>query len=163
MAGRAVLFGLDAKEAQRLLTAACDAEVIEIVDEIEERWEVPRLAELDKAWDALHRCLTDGTLTFGGGDYPLSHAILGGRLLHKGDDYIVSFVDSEQVRDIAYALEPLDERWLRSRFASLVFSDYEGSGSEEDIAYTLTYLPELQDFYRDAAHAGRPAIFTVDR
>ncbi|MFE5325449.1 YfbM family protein [Embleya sp. NPDC056575] len=164
MAGRAVIFALDAKDAQRLLAAGNDGEVMDLIEEIEEgTWDREQHVDLDKSWDALHRCLTDGDLAFGNGDYPLSHAILGGRLLHDGDDYIVSYVDPDQVREIAAALAGLDEPWLRERFATLTFDDYQGTGDENDITYTLAFLPGLKDFYRTAAANGQAAIFTVDQ
>ncbi|AWW41939.1 YfbM family protein [Streptomyces cadmiisoli] len=163
MACRAVLFALDAVDAERLLAAQDDDEVMKLVENIEERWELDQLCELDKSWDALHRCLTDGGLAYDNGDFPQSHVILGGRLLHDGDDYIVSYVNPDQVREIAKALGPLDEQWLRDRFTTLTFEDYQGNGDAEDVAYTLASLPGLKDFYRTAAQDGRAAIFTVDQ
>ncbi|MDI2127121.1 YfbM family protein [Yinghuangia seranimata] len=164
MACRAVIFALDTKDAERLLAAEDDGEVMALIEEIEEEsWTGDHYVALDKSWDALHRCLTDGDLAFGNGDYPLSHAILGGRLLHDEDDYIVSYVDPDQVREIAAALATLDEPWLRERFSTLTFDDYQGTGDEDDITYTLAFLPDLKDFYRTAAANGRAAIFTVDQ
>ncbi|MGW1997643.1 DUF1877 family protein [Embleya sp. NPDC001921] len=93
MGCRAVIFALEAEDAERLLAAGDDGEVMDLVEEIEERRDGDRLVDPDRSWDALHRCLTDGELAFGNGEYPLSHAILGGRLLHDGDDHIVSYVD----------------------------------------------------------------------
>jgi Domain of unknown function (DUF1877) len=39
-------------------------------------------AESDKSWDAMHRVLADGQLTWDGGQYPLNHTILHGLGLH---------------------------------------------------------------------------------
>jgi hypothetical protein len=39
---------------------------VAVVEEIEEAWESP--FETDKAWDALHRCLSDGTLDVTSGE-----------------------------------------------------------------------------------------------
>jgi hypothetical protein len=44
------------------------------------------LAQSDKSWDAMHRTLADAELTWEGGDYPLNHTVLAGRLLYSGDD-----------------------------------------------------------------------------
>ncbi|GAB2657488.1 YfbM family protein [Prescottella soli] len=163
MTARAVLFALDADEAERLLACRDDDERNQLVGEIEERWEEDHLCELDKSWDAMHRCFTDGDLAFDNGDFPLSHVILGGEPLHDGDDYLVCHVTAEQVREVAAALEPLDGQWLRDRFATLTFVDYEGTGDADDIAYTAAFLPDLKDFYRTAAQNGRAVIFTVDQ
>jgi hypothetical protein len=38
-----------------------------LIEEIEETWEEPFVVESDKAWDAIHRCLTDGSLLYAGG------------------------------------------------------------------------------------------------
>lgn len=77
-------------ERERLLLAADDEgdrdAVDELLEDIEELWDDDALkVDTDKAWDTIHRCLTDGTLEPEGGEYPLSYAILGGRHLH--DEY----------------------------------------------------------------------------
>ncbi|MGW4032611.1 DUF1877 family protein [Streptomyces sp. NPDC004838] len=73
-------FALEPAEAERLARSGSD-EVMAYVEAIEEEWDDTWTVDSDRAWVALHRCLTDGTLTFGGGPYPLSYAFLGGRLL----------------------------------------------------------------------------------
>ncbi|MFE2584859.1 DUF1877 family protein [Streptomyces sp. NPDC059378] len=163
MAARAVLFALGAQDAERFLACRDDDTVLELVEEVEERWDLDHLCELDKSWDALHRCFTDGDLAFENGEYPLSHVILGGVPLHEGDDYIVCYVAPEQVHEVAAALEPVDDQWLSNRFATLTFNDYQGTGNAEDIAYTQAFLPGLKDFYRTAAQSGSAVIFTVDQ
>lgn len=163
MAARGVLFALDDDEAERLWACRDDDELTACVEEIEERWDVDHLCELDKSWDALHRCFTDGGLFFENGDFPLSHVILGGVPLHEGDDHIVCYVTAEEVREVAAALEPLDETWLHDRFTTLTFDSYQGTGDAADIAYTQAFLPGLKDFYRTAARNGRAVVFTVDQ
>jgi hypothetical protein len=78
-------------------------------------------AEIDKAWDAIHRALTDGTLEPGA--FPLGRAILGGRQLHRGDDYIVALVTKLEVPAVAGALattpRPARLRLLRRRRSRL--------------------------------------------
>lgn len=78
-----------------------------ISDELEEEYfeEYPeRTAELDKAWDAIHRSLTDGTLSFDCESYPLGGAVLGGELLYydgdKYDDYIITAKSPSMVREL---------------------------------------------------------------
>jgi len=96
MACRGVYFALTDEDAKRVLAVAGDAET-------------------DKAWDAMHRCLTDGRLSFEA-DTPRAMCVLGGRQLHDGDDYIVSFVTPEQVRQVAAAIRDIDETWMRQRY-----------------------------------------------
>ncbi|MEV8093087.1 DUF1877 family protein [Kitasatospora sp. NPDC085879] len=163
MACRGVHFALTADQSARLLAAADDEEVLAVVEEIEEAWDRDHLAETDKAWDALHRCLADGTLTYEGGDYPLSHAVLGGLPLHEGDAYVAVLTTPEEVADIAAALAGLDEAWLRERFFALDPEDYDGARDEDDFAYTRYWFGELCAFYARAAADGRAAVFTVDQ
>lgn len=163
MTARAVRFAPDGNDAERLLACQNDDELMQVVEEIEERWGLERLCELNKSWDALHRCFTDGDLVFDNGDFPLAHVPLGGVPLHEGADYSVCCVTVEQVRDVAAALEPLGGQWLRDRFATLTFDAYQGTGDTEDIAYTQAFLPGLKNFYRTAAQNSQAAIFTVDQ
>ena len=43
-----------------------------------------RKVESDKAWDAMHRTLSDGERTRDGSEYPLNDVVLGGEVLHTG-------------------------------------------------------------------------------
>jgi hypothetical protein len=67
-----------------------------VVEDLEDAYFDDReeyLAESDKAWDAMHRALTDGQLKWDGGEYPLNHVVLGGELLYTQPDYIMSPTD----------------------------------------------------------------------
>jgi len=71
VACRGVHFAITDVEAKKLRGAAGDEELKRVVqEEIEEKWERDHLFETDKAWDALHRCLSDGTLDLLGGKPP---------------------------------------------------------------------------------------------
>ena len=160
---RGVLFALNAEDGVQVAEAESDADVISVVERLEERWDGSWLEELDKAWDALHRCLSDGTLNEDGGDYPLSFAIFGGEPALDKHGYIVRYVDPEEVVAVSDALNSVDEQWLRQRYNTLAFIGYQGVRSEEDLAYTVASLPGLRSFYQRAAAAGRAVIFTVDQ
>ena len=86
-----VHFAITAEQERLLLAAdsAGDTESLEaLLEDIEEGWDDDDLTvDTDKEWDAIHRCLGDGTLDPDGPPYPLSHVILGGRDMH--DDYYV--------------------------------------------------------------------------
>jgi len=59
VACRGVHFAITESDAARLLGAPDDTRVLEIIqDEIEEQWDEEWLYQTDKAWDAIHRCLT---------------------------------------------------------------------------------------------------------
>lgn len=135
---------------------------MEIIEEVEELWEKEHLAESDKAWDAIHRCLTDGSLLYDSGEYPLNHVICGGRQLHQGEDYTVTLVTPKQVKDVAAAVEPLSETWFRERYFSLLNpDDYGGEIGEEDFVYTWDWFQTIRNLFRKAAASGRAVIFTV--
>ncbi|GAA4604691.1 hypothetical protein BJY16_005105 [Actinoplanes octamycinicus] len=151
-------------EQERALLAADDADdsdrVGELLEELEESWDDDRLkVDTDKAWDAIHRCLGGGTLDPDGGDYPLSHAVLGGRHLH--DDYYVVHLTAAETRDVAAALQSVDQTWLRSRFEAIDLTDYDGAHDDEDFTYTWDGFVDVRDFYQRAAAAGRAVLFTA--
>lgn len=73
-----------------------DAEVRAFVEELDMGdWAgEPLDCGTDKAWDAIHRCLSDGTLGCGRRLSPLDMTVLGGGHHHDGDDYIVAHLRS---------------------------------------------------------------------
>lgn len=163
MACRGVLFAIDDDTVRALLDADDDEEVMGVVEEIEEAWDEERLAETDKAWDAMHRALSDGTLDPEGGEAPLNRAILGGKHLHEGDDYLVVLVSKEEVPGVARALAAIDEPVLRERYFRLVPADYAPEYGEEDFAYTWSNLCDVVRLYERAARDGLAVVFTVDQ
>jgi hypothetical protein len=110
---------------------------MELVAEIEEAWEDPFVVETDKAWDTIHRCLTDGSLLYISGEYPLNHCICGGRQLIRGRDYTVTFVSAPQVKDVAAALAKITRAWTRKRYDQIDPEEYdEVEMGDEDFGYT---------------------------
>jgi len=164
VACRGVLFALTASQEAALAATRDDDEVIEFVDELEDAWDWDWLCEVDKAWDAMHRSLTDGTLRLGRhDDDPLELAVLGGGHYYAGDDYVVAHVLADQVAGVAAALERVDEGWLRRRYDAIDPDDYQGELGDDDFAYTWAYLQDVREFYRRAAEGGRSVVFTVDQ
>jgi len=162
MGSLGVHFALDAEVERRLLGAVGDDDAImELIEEIEEGQATPH-CDTDKAWEAIHRCLTDGQMAFDNGSYPLNACILGGRQLHEGEDYIVSYLTVGQVADVARALAPIDQAALAERYAAIDAEDYWNHGPE-DLEYTWENFVDVVDFFRDCAAAGRAVIFTVDQ
>jgi hypothetical protein len=63
MACRGVFFALTSAQKEHLLALDSDGKRLEYIQEgIEVPWDETHLMQTDKAWDAIHRCLTDGTL-----------------------------------------------------------------------------------------------------
>lgn len=129
--------------------------------EIEEEWDEEWLNETDKAWDAIHRCLTDGKLEWTNGDFPLNAVIAGGRQLYQGDDRIMSIIAPEQVPIVAEALQAFDMATLRNGYEKIEQSNYDGEIGAEDFEYTWEYFKELPPLFSNAATAGRAVVFSV--
>ena len=166
MPGRGVHFALTDDDTTKLLSCDGDDAVFECIQEIEEEYgeNQPRFfAETDKAWDAIHRCLTDGALAYDNGSPPLNLCILGGRQLYGGDWYIVAFVSSEQAAQVAEALGAISKADLRQRYFAIPAEDYDADLGEEDFEYTWSWFQPLTEFWRRAAAAGRAVVFTVDQ
>ncbi|MES9541415.1 MULTISPECIES: YfbM family protein [unclassified Actinomadura] len=145
-------------EQERALLAGDEDAVAELLEDLEENWEDDHLkVDTDKAWEAVHRCLGDGTLDYEG--YPLSHAVLGGRHLHQ--EFYVVHVSAAEVRDVAEALRPLDKGRLRQRYDTLPPDDHAGPRGDQDFEYTWTNFADVRAFYQRAAKAGRAVIFTA--
>lgn len=163
MGCRGVLFAIKDETAEQLLAARSDDAVMEIVEAIEEEWDEKFLEETDKAWDAMHRALSDGSLDPSGGSFPLNRAILGGKHLHQGDDYIVCLVSKDEVPAVAHALGTIGDDGMRQRYQELVPRDYAAEYGDDDREYTVDYFRGVADLYARAAKAGRAVIFTVDQ
>ncbi|WP_433383253.1 DUF1877 family protein [Actinoplanes sp. CA-142083] len=164
MACRGVLFALTESLDAALVATRDDDEVMDFVETVEQEWDRDWLCEVDKAWDAMHRCLSNGTLELGRhGGGPLELTLLGGGHHHEGEDYIVAHILAGQVPSVASALEPVTEAWLQERYDTIDADDYQGVLDDEDFQYTWQYLQEVREFYKRAAAAGRSVIFTVDQ
>jgi len=154
-------------EQEGELLAACEAgdeAVLDAVKAVESLWDEEHLAQLQKLWDPIHRCLTDGTTDPKGGTYPLNRAILNGRQLYTDDDYIVSFVPKNEVVDVAAALNEVTEPWMRERYFGLARTDFpQMYVNEEWCEHTLDFLAAAQEFYEQAAKDGRSTVFMVDQ
>ncbi|MEM9419483.1 MAG: YfbM family protein [Planctomycetota bacterium] len=164
MACLGVHFALtDKEEAQLLDAVGNDDAVIKVIqEEIEDRWDEDWLQETDKAWDAIHRCLTDGTLNVIPKS-PLHQCILGGRPLYSGDAYIISYLTAEEVQGIATAITRFGNSEIRDRYFKINESDYGIPLSQEDLDYTWGWFEPLKDFFAKAARANRAVVFTVDQ
>ena len=167
MTCRGVHFALTAEEVEQLRSFEDDDERVEYLsEEIEEMYfdrHPEFVAESDKAWDAIHRALADGELTWEGGEYPLNHVILGGELLCSGDDYVMSLKTPEQVREIAAVLPAIGEEEFRQRYLAIDPDNYEQGLSDDDLQYTWDWFQDVRAFYLRAAQHGRYVLFTVDQ
>jgi hypothetical protein len=160
-----VFFALSSSQLEHLLALTSDKERLGYIqDGIEADWDEGHLLQTDKAWDAIHRCLTDGTLTIAPSAAPLGKLVLGGRQLYSDtQSYIVNLIESSELPEISAGLEVVTIDWLKARYEQLRSTDYpQESISEEDWQYTWDWFSGIPDFIGRARHEGRSVIFTVD-
>jgi Domain of unknown function (DUF1877) len=170
MACRGMFFALTREEDAKLLAAGDDDGVISIVtEELCSRGDEEWSAGMDKSWDAIHRCLGDGTLSSRQPGVP-AKAVLGGRQLCRGSHWIVSHLTAEEVAAVSQAIASMDKATFRQRYFGLKrkflcfhFSDYEGPIGEDDFEYSWSYFEDMRAFYDKAASAKRSMIFEVDQ
>lgn len=162
-----VHFALSTADVSRLLSRSSDAERLEFLqEELEVRYfEEPQtyLAESDKAWDAMHRALTDGLLNHNGGEYPLNHVVLGGQLIYGRDDYIMSLKTPAQVKEIAAAISRYTEEQFRALYDSIDPDRYGVALSDEDFSYTWEWFQVVRQLYQVAASEDRYVLFSADQ
>lgn len=167
MACLGVHFALSNDDVVALLSRPSDAERLTLVQEdIEERYfEEPRvyIAQSDKAWDAMHRALSDGLLGYDGGQYPLNHVVLGGQPLYAQDDYIISLKTPDQVKDVAVAIASITEEQFRERYNSIDPGEYGFDLTDEDFQYTWEWFQDVRVLFQTAASESRHVLFTADQ
>ncbi|MEO8905078.1 MAG: DUF1877 family protein [Polyangiaceae bacterium] len=163
MASRGVHFAITSEQVAGFLTADGDEAVLALLGELETAWDEDNLAESDKAWDAMHRCLTNGTLEYGGGDYPLSHCVLGPRQLLEEDGNIICLVQTDEVPDVANALRVVSAEAFRQRYAELLPKNYSPEYGTEDQEQTWAKLQKVRDLFEKAAARRRAVVFAVDQ
>jgi hypothetical protein len=168
MSRRGTVYAITTEEAEKLLSligndADLAREALDLysIDRQKGRF----IAALDKSWDVLHRCLTDGTLRdFGKGATPLSWTLLGGKSLHAGKEFIVCYVTAEQVPLVAQALDGIEPQWLYNRFAGIVqATGYAGQATLEEFEYNWDYFTGVRNLYSKAASVNRAMVFVADQ
>ena len=167
MACLGVHFALSDEDVSSLLATACDEDRLHFLqDEIEERYfQDPGayIAQSDKAWDAMHRLLSGGPLSYEGGNYPLSHVVIGGEPIYLQDDYIMSLKTPAQVAEVATALGALSQGEFRARYDAIDAVDYGFDLSNEDFEYTWSWFQQVRSLFQRAASENRHVLFTVDQ
>jgi hypothetical protein len=166
---RGVFFALTKAEETKLLSATDTDAVVEIItEEIEERWDREWLVEMDKSWDAVHRCLGDGSLRTSQPSLT-AKAVLGGKQLSSNADWIVSYLTADEVKQVSVAIAGIDESEFRRRYFGLKkkflwlfdWTDYDGPIGEEDLGYSWSNFEEMRLLYSKAAAAHRALVFSV--
>jgi hypothetical protein len=155
-------FAISYDQAMKLLKCKSDEDLVTMVEEeIEEAATEENSFETDKAWDALHRSLSNGTLDVRQGERPLNMAFFGGRILNRGTDYFVILLTPTEVKQVAQALAEVTEAGLKKRYFDQKFPNYQGEKSEEDWEYSWSSFQGLPEFFLQAGARKDHVIFTV--
>lgn len=175
----AVLFALNEQEVEKLRSVPRKERAEYMHEEIEEIFfdKFPQYTqELDKSWDAMHRMLTDGNLSFENKCSPLCNVIFGGDPLYgitresgevvvpdEEDDEFMILKTPRQVEEVAEELSKLTRTACHEQYFRIDEEDYGYPLSEEDFEYTWEWLEISMDFWKNAAREKRYVLFTVDR
>lgn len=164
MVGRGFHIALSREHAKRLFAIKDDPSLLKFLEELKDDStlkETDRILELGTTWDPIHRCLTEGELDPAGGDFPLNHAVLGGKQLHKGPDSTAVLIRPDMTRFIADALEELQEDDIRQKFFALDPQSYPHPIDEQHFTEIWIALQTLKDFFLAAAENMEAVVFTA--
>lgn len=162
MVGRGYHIALGREHAKRLFGLKEDRAILQFLEELKASPEIEksgRLLDTGTAWDAIHRCLTEGELDPAGGDFPLSHAVLGGKQLHQGTDYAAVLVRPDTTRFIADALAEVEVDAFRKKFFALSPESYQSPLSEKQFTEIWLALLNLKVFFEAAAENLEAVVF----
>ena len=155
-------FAVSYEQAMKLLKCKSDEDLVTMVqEEIEANAGEENSFQTDKAWDALHRSLSNGTLDVRQGERPLALAFLGGNILNRDSGYFVVLLTPTEVNQVAGALAKVTEDGLKKRYFDQKFPNYQGEKSQEDWEYSWSSFQGLPDFFARAAARKQHVIFTV--
>ena len=181
MAARGVHIAITAELRAGLESQPHDEARIDfILNELEEAWDDDYVQGTDKAWDAIHRSLSEwpadtpyfypvppehGTFALpeDHGAYPLKVTVLGGKRMQKSEyDYFIRLIEPHEVTDLVPALQAISRDDLRTRYFEHCKGAWPEYG-EEDFEYTWEYFEMLRDFFERMAGNGHAVIFTADQ
>jgi hypothetical protein len=166
MSRRGTFYAITHDEAERLMSlVGNDAELAKEALELYsfERQRAHFITPVDKTWDPIHRCLTDGTVRgLGSGTTAHAWCVLGGKSLHGGDGLIVCYVAPEQVPEVAKALDDVEIQWFVNRFSNLPSTGYSGPITNEEFQFVWEYFTSVRNLYSKAAEANRAVVFVAD-
>jgi hypothetical protein len=162
--GRGYHIALGRDLAKRLFGLREDAAILKFLEELKAAPDMKksgRLLDTGTAWDPIHRCLTEGELDPNAGDFPLNHAVLGGKQLHQGTDYAAVLIRPDMTRFIADALAEVDEDDLRKKFFALKRDAQQPAPSEKEFTAVWLALQNLKVFFEAATENMEAVVFTA--
>lgn len=118
---------------------------------------------VDVAWDAIHRCLGDGSLNEDPAAYPMRLAVLGGVVLNTQPNFIMRLKSPEQVKSIAIGLSQITQDDFHTCYFAIPALDYGMQPNQSDFDYSWQYFKLMRSFYGQAATEGKYVLFTADQ
>jgi hypothetical protein len=158
-----VHIALTAEQEQDVWTHFYDETILDLVEALRADDDEEHRQRTDKAWDPIHRCLSDGTLVWDAGRWPLRGAILGSESLYFSGDFVVMLLERGEVVEVAGALDAVTQEWFRERFLALPGHGYQGATDEDAFDYTWYWFERMRAFFRKTADEGRAMLFTADQ
>jgi hypothetical protein len=150
--------------AKTLFSIKEDTALRQFLDDLKARPDMKRsgrVLESGKLWDPIHRCLTEGELDPAGGDFPLNHAVLGGKQLHQSADYTAVLIRPDMTRFIADALTEVEENDTRKKFFALNKESYKEPIDEKHFMEMWLMLQNLKVFFEAATENMEAVVFTA--
>ena len=139
-----VHFALTESEAAKLKSFDNDSDRLDYLQcEIKETYFADHeefIAQSDKAWDAMHRSLSDGQLSYTEGPHPLRLAVIGGDPIYAASDYIMSLKTPKQVVDVSLELSKISKEEFRKKYDAMDAEAYGCPKNEDDFEYTWEWL-----------------------
>lgn len=158
--GRHVI--LKETERDRLLAASGDGAVLKILDDLSGLTDASRSSDCGRYWDAIHRTLSNGTLYYDEGEYPLNRVVLGGRQLLKKGEGAAALLDPVEVKDAAAALTALTEEAFHERYDRIDPDDYEGEFGDDDRRHAWGMLKDIRRLFSRAAAEEAALVFIAE-
>jgi hypothetical protein len=162
--GRGCHIALAREHAKTLFGIKDDSSLRKFLDELKAKPDMKksgRLLDTGVLWDPIHRCLTEGELDPAAGDFPLNHAVLGGKQLHKGSDYTAVLIRPDMTSFIADAIAELEEDDVRKKFFALGNGTYKQPIDEKHFMEMWLMLQNLKVFFEAAAENIEAVVFTA--
>jgi hypothetical protein len=159
MAGRGAYQAISEADAVRLVKAASDEELFDLLDEIYLRDGDTWHQDTDKAWVGIDRCFLYGVV-YRLRDTPLQRCVTGGKPLQETDGHLVCYLEPDGVREVAKAIDGIDKKRMRRYYWQIDQDDYPFPLSVDDFEYVWCWFKQVKEFYRRAADAGRYVVFS---
>lgn len=164
MVGRGYHIALAREHAKRVFGQKDDESLRAFLQELitaPEMIKSGRVLNTGKAWNAIHRCLTEGELDPTAGDFPLNQVVLGGKQLHQGDDYAAVLIRPDMTTFVSEALNGIKEPEFRAKFFALDPASYKLPMDEKAFLEVWLAITNLRVFFDAAAENMEAVLFTA--